>query len=427
MSKRVVITGMGCVTPVGLNKSASWASILNGVSGVTQIDDDRTEGLPVKLAAEIPRFDPSPYMDGKEARRTDRFIQLAIAAVDEAIRDSGLAIGRNADPLRTGVWIGSGVGGIATFEKGMREALQLGYGRISPFAIPMFLPSMAASRVAIRLGARGITGCSVTACASGSNSIGEAFQAIRRGDADVMIAGGAEAPVCKIGLASFAAMRALTTRSDPAEGSRPFDRRRDGFVMGEGAGILVLESREHAKARGAMPYAELLGYGACGDGYHITAPRPDGSDWSRAMSLALEDARLSPDSIQYINAHGTSTILNDRTETIAIKEVFGASAYDVSISSTKSITGHLLGASGAVEAVFSILALAEHLVPPTINYGEPDEDLDLDYTPNVFRRRPLNAVMSNTFAFGGHNAVLIFGRYSDSDNGPESVYRDGFP
>jgi 3-oxoacyl-[acyl-carrier-protein] synthase II len=410
MKNRVVITGMGCVTPIGLDKDSAWQNALKGVCGIQRISDDRAEDLPVKLAAEIPGFDPLRYMDVKEARRTDRFIQFAIAATEEAIRDSRLAIGNNAAPFRTGVMIGSGVGGIMTFEKGMRDVLQQGYGRISPFALPAFLPNMAASRVAIRLGARGITGCSVTACASGSSSIGEAFKAIRRGEADIMIAGGAEAPICMVGLASFAAMRALSVQTDPSEGSRPFDKRRDGFVMGEGAGILVLESWDHAQAREAKPYAELLGYGACGDGFHIAAPRPDGSDWARAMTLALEDASLTPDRIHYINAHGTSTLLNDLTETRAIKTAFGSLAYDVSISSTKSMMGHLLGASGAVEAVFSVLALKDQIIPPTINYGELDEELDLHYTPNASRRRKVEAVMSNTFAFGGHNAVLIFGQ-----------------
>ncbi|MFC5527913.1 beta-ketoacyl-ACP synthase II [Cohnella yongneupensis] len=416
MNNRVVVTGMGCVTPIGMDKETTWQNAINGLSGIRRISDHRTEQLPVKLAAEILDFDPLKVMDGKEARRMDRFMQFAIAAADEAIRDSGLVIGVNADPLRTGVWIGSGVGGITTFELGMREVLERGYGRISPFAMPMFLPNMAASQVAIRVGARGILECSVTACASGSNSIGEAFRKIERGDADIMIAGGTEAPVCKVGLASFAAMRALSNQTDPEEGSRPFDKRRDGFVMGEGAGILVLESWNHAHARGAIPYAEVLGYGACGDGFHIAAPRSDGSDWSRAMTMALNDAELSPDRIQYINAHGTSTILNDLTETRAIRKVFGSLAYDIGISSTKSMTGHLLGASGAVEAILSILALRDQIIPPTINYREQEEELDLDYTPNVARRRSLKAVMSNTFAFGGHNAVLVFGQIPNSNS-----------
>jgi beta-ketoacyl-acyl-carrier-protein synthase II len=336
---------------------------------------------------------------------------LALAAADEAMRDSGLAIGDLADPLRTGVWIGSGVGGIMTFEKGMTEVVRQGYSRVSPFALTMYLPNMAASRVAIRYGARGITGCTVSACASGSQSIGEAFRAIRRGEADVMIAGGAEAPVCKIGLASFAAMRALSTQTEPSQGSRPFDKRRDGFVIGEGAGILVLESWEHAEARGATIHAELLGYGSSGEGYHIASPRTDGSDWARAIALAMEDAKITPGQIDYLNAHGTSTLLNDLTETRAIKSALGYAARDISISSTKSMTGHLLGASGAVEAVFSILAIRDGIVPPTINYGEQDEELDLHYTPNIASRRKVDTVISNTFAFGGHNAVLIFGNH----------------
>ncbi|TVY02188.1 beta-ketoacyl-ACP synthase II [Cohnella terricola] len=410
MKRRVAVTGMGCITPIGLNKEITWRNAINGVSGIRRIADARTEDLPVKLAAEVADFEPRDWMEAKEARRSDRFIQFALAAADEAVRDSGLTLGVNADPLRTGVWIGSGVGGIHTFESGMREAIQDGYERVSPFALTMYLPNMAASRVAIRFGARGITGCTTAACASGSQSIGEAFKAIQRGDAEIMIAGGAEAPICKIGLASFSAMRALSQQTDPANGCRPFDRRRDGFIMGEGAGILVLEAWDHAKARGADIYAELLGYGSCGEGYHIAAPRPDGSDWARAMTLALEDASLTPGNIQYINAHGTSTVLNDLTETRAIKSAFGSRAYDLGISSTKSMTGHLLGASGAAEAVLSVLALRDGIIPPTIHCEETDCELDLDYTPNEAKRGALQAVMSNTFAFGGHNAVLIFGQ-----------------
>ncbi|WEK55924.1 MAG: beta-ketoacyl-ACP synthase II [Candidatus Cohnella colombiensis] len=410
MKQRVVVTGMGCVTPIGLDKTSTWINAMDGVSGIQTISNDRTDELPVKLVAEIKDFQPLLYMDVKEARRTDRFVQLAIAAADEAVQDSGLVIGHNADPLRTGVWLGSGVGGIMTFEKGMRDVLQHGYGRVSPFALTMFLPNMASSRIAIRTGARGITGCTVSACASGSQSIGEAFRAIQRGDAEVMITGGAEAPICSIGLASFSAMRALSLQTEPSQGSRPFDKRRDGFVMGEGAGVLILESWEHAKARGARIYAELSGYGSCGEGYHIAAPRPDGSDWARAITLAMEDASLTSDEIQYINAHGTSTHLNDLIETNAIKTAFGQYAYDVSISSTKSMTGHLLGASGAVEAILSILSLRDNIIPPTINYKEQDDDLDLNYTPVVSRQRQVDTVMSNTFAFGGHNAVLIFSK-----------------
>jgi len=401
---------MGCVTPIGTDKSEMWRNALNGVTGIRRLSDELSAQLPVKLAATIDEFDPLRTMEAKETRKTDRFMQLAIAAADEAVRDSGLVLGDNVDPQRTGVWIGSGVGGIATFEAGMTGAVKNGYDRVSPFALPMFLPNMAASRVAIRFGAKGITACMTTACASGSQSIGEAFRAIRRGEADAMIAGGAEAPICRIGLASFAAMRALSLQTDPSQGSRPFDRRRDGFVMGEGAGMLVLEAWEHAKARRAPIYAELLGYGACGEGYHIAAPRPDGSDWARAMNLALEDAALSRGSIGYINAHGTSTPLNDATETLAIKSAFGSRAFDVSISSTKSMTGHLLGASGAVEAVLTALALRDGIIPPTVNYQERDGDLDLDYTPNMAKPKRLVAAMSNTFAFGGHNAVLVFGR-----------------
>lgn len=425
MNNRVVITGMGCVTPIGLDRETAWRNALRGVSGIRRLEDDRLASLPVKLAARVRGFDPSAHMDAKQARRTDRFIQLAIAAADEAVLDSGLAVGENADPLRVGVWIGSGVGGIGTFESGMQDALERGYDRISPFALPMFLPNMAASQVAIRFGARALTGCATTACASGSHAIGQAFRAIQRGEADVMIAGGTEAPVCKVGLASFAAMKALSLQPDADKGSRPFDKGRDGFVMGEGAGMLVLESWNHARARGAKPYAEVLGFGAGGEGYHIAAPREDGSDWARAMRAALDEAGLSPADVGYVNAHGTSTQLNDLTETRAIRTVFGASAYDVGISSTKSMTGHLLGASGAVEAVFSVLALRDRTIPPTINYREAEAELDLDYTANVARRKPISAALSNTFAFGGHNAVLAFGRLAQADDDGDD--RDAVP
>ncbi len=419
MTERVVVTGMGCVTPIGIGKGVAWRNALNGVCGIRKLPDSNK--LPAKLAATIPDFEPAAYIDLKEARRMDRFVHFAIAATDEAIRDSGLAIGGNADPFRTGVWIGSGVGGISTFENGMKDVLERGYGRISPFALTMFLPNMAASQVAIRHGARGPTECAVTACASGTNAIGDAFRAIQRGDADVMIAGGTEAPLCDIGIASFAAMRALSLQSEPESGLRPFDRRRDGMVMGEGAGMLVLESWRHARARGARPYAELLGYGACGEAHHVAAPRPDGSDWSRAIHLALKDAGLSPKQIDYINAHGTGTIAGDLTETRAIRSVFGDYAYEVSISSTKSMTGHLLGASGAVEAIWSVLALRDQIIPPTIHYGERDEDMDLDYTPNEAQRRRVETAMSNTFAFGGHNAVLVFGRVPERGDASDGL------
>ncbi|WP_027084627.1 beta-ketoacyl-ACP synthase II [Cohnella panacarvi] len=419
MTERVVVTGMGCVTPIGIGKEIAWRNALNGVCGIRKLPESNK--LPAKLAAYIRDFETAAYIDPKEARRMDRFVHFAIASADEAVRDSGLAIGDNADPFRTGVWIGSGVGGIATFENGMKDVLARGYGRVSPYALTMYLPNTAASQVAIRYGARGPTECSVTACASGSNAIGGAFRAIQRGDADVIIAGGTEAPLCDIGIASFAAMRALSLQDEPESGSRPFDRRRDGLIMGEGAGILVLESWRHARARGAMPYAEVLGYGACGEAYHIAAPRPDGSDWSRAMTLALKDAGLRPEQIDYMNAHGTGTIAGDLAETRAIRSVFGQYAYEVSISSTKSMSGHLLGASGAVEAIWSVLALHDQIVPPTIHYEEPDEEMDLDYTPNEARKRPVETAMSNTFAFGGHNAVLVFGRMPERGDASDGL------
>ncbi|MBP1993920.1 beta-ketoacyl-ACP synthase II [Paenibacillus eucommiae] len=411
MDKRVVITGMGCVTPLGLSRESTWDRMRCGVSGIDFLTRASSDLLSVKVAAEVKEFDALQVMERKEARRMDRFMQFAVAAAVEAVLDSGLDIGGQADPQRTGVWIGSGVGGVGTFQDGLEDALQKGYKRVSPFAIPMFIANMASSQVAMRMGAEGPAGCSVTACSSGSNSIGEAFRVIQRGDADVMIAGGSEAPICNIGLASFAAMHALSLNPDPASACCPFDQRRDGFVMGEGAGIVILESLEHAAARGADIYAELLGYGSCCDSYHITAPRPDGQGWARAMKLALSDAGAAPEDIDYINAHGTSTAYNDLAETRAIKAVFQKHAYEVSISSTKSMTGHLLGASGAVEAIAAVMAIRDQVIPPTINYQLPDEELDLDYTPNLARGKKVEMTMSNSFAFGGHNAVLIFGKY----------------
>ncbi|WP_127587653.1 beta-ketoacyl-ACP synthase II [Paenibacillus koleovorans] len=413
MENRVVVTGMGCISPLGLDVETTWKQMREGRSGVRELALPDIERFPVRLAAPVPDFDATLYLDRKEARRMDRFTQFAVASALQAASDGDLRIGVNADPERTGVWIGSGVGGIMTFESGMKDALDHDYRRISPFSLTMFIANMAASHTAMKLGAEGVTGCTTTACSSGSNAIGEAIRVIQRGDADVMLAGGAEAPICRIGIASFAAMQALSRNSDPATACRPFDRGRDGFVMGEGAGVLVLESLEHARARGARIYAECFGYGASCDNYHISTPRPDGHSWARAMQQALKDAGMAPEDIQYINAHGTSTVFNDLTETRAIKAAFGSHAHRIAISSTKSMTGHLLGASGALEAIVSILSIRDQVIPPTIGLALPDEELDLDYTPNEARRTRVDAAMSNTFAFGGHNAVLIFGSARD--------------
>ncbi|RSK26463.1 beta-ketoacyl-[acyl-carrier-protein] synthase II [Bacillus sp. HMF5848] len=411
MSKhRVVVTGLGTVSPLGLDTKTTWDNIVKGVNGVGPLTRVDAEQYPVKVAAEMKDFDPEKYMDRKEARKMDRFTQYAMAASFMAVEDAKLEI-TDTNAHRVGVWIGSGIGGMETFENQYDTFKEKGYRRVSPFFVPMIIPDMAAGQVSISLGAKGINSCTVTACATGTNSIGDAFKVIERGDADVMITGGAEAPLTKMSFAGFCAAKALSLNSDPSTASRPFDKNRDGFVMGEGAGILVLESLEHALARGANIYAEVVGYGATGDAYHITAPAPGGEGGARAMRQAIEDAGLKPDNIDYINAHGTSTEYNDKFETLAIKEVFGDHAYKLAVSSTKSMTGHLLGAAGGVEAIFSILAICDSILPPTINYSEPDPDCDLDYVPNKARKQEVNVALSNSLGFGGHNATLIFKKY----------------
>ncbi|MCH1625883.1 beta-ketoacyl-ACP synthase II [Fredinandcohnia quinoae] len=410
MKKRVVVTGLGAVTPLGNDVETSWENAKNGVSGIGPITRVTIEGLPAKVAAELKDFNPENYMDKKEARRMDRFTQYALAASLMAVKDANLEITDDIAP-RVGVWIGSGIGGMETHEEQHKIFLEKGYRRVSPFYVPMMIPDMAAGQVSIALGAKGINSCTVTACATGTNSIGDAFKVIQRGDADVMITGGTEAPLTTMSFAGFCANKALSFNPDPNTASRPFDKNRDGFVMGEGAGILVIEELEHAIARGANIYAEIVGYGSTGDAYHITAPAPGGEGGARAMRQAIEDANLEPNEIAYINAHGTSTDYNDKFETLAIKEVFGAHANKLAISSTKSMTGHLLGAAGGVEAIFSILAIKEDIVPPTINYETPDPECDLDYVPNEARKMVVNAALSNSLGFGGHNATLIFKKY----------------
>lgn len=368
------------------------------------------DAFPMKVAAEITDFDPASFMDKKEARKMDRFTQYAVAASLMALKDADLEINETNAP-RIGVWIGSGIGGMETYEQQFHNFIEKGQRRVSPFFVPMLIPDMASGQVSIITGAKGVNSCSVTACASGTNSIGDAFKVIQRGDADAMITGGAEAPITNMSIAGFCSAKAVTHNEDPATASRPFDANRDGFVMGEGSGILVLESLESAQARGAHIYAEIVGYGASGDAHHITAPAPGGEGGARAIQMALDDAGLKPEEIQYVNAHGTSTPMNEKFETMAIKSVFKEHAYNMAVSSTKSMTGHLLGAAGAVEAIFSIKAIMEQVLPPTINYETPDPDCDLDYVPNKARNAEVNAVLSNSLGFGGHNATLIFKKY----------------
>ncbi|MFZ7944124.1 beta-ketoacyl-ACP synthase II [Neobacillus sp. 19] len=411
MGKRVVITGIGAVTPLGNNAHTTWENIKNGVSGIgpgTIFDTDKVD---IKIAAEVKGFVPGEFMDKKEARRMGRYSQFAVAATKMAIEDAGIHIGKDVQPERVGVWIGSGIGGLAEFEEQHRRFIEKGQRRVNPFTIPMFIPDMAAGQVSIEIGAKGINNCSVTACASGANSIGDALRVIQKGDADMMIAGGTEATITEMTIAGFSNMTALSKNPDPSTASRPFDKNRDGFVIGEGAGIVILEELEHALARGARIYGELIGYGATGDAHHITTPAPEGEGAQRAMKLALADAGITPEQVDYINAHGTSTHYNDLYETLAIKEVFKEHAYQLSVSSTKSMTGHMLGATGALEAIISILAIKEGVIPPTINYETPDEELDLDYVPNEARKKDIQVVLSNSLGFGGHNVTLVFKKF----------------
>ncbi len=404
--RRVVVTGLGAVSPLGIGVERTWDGIINGRSGVGPITGFDVSAYSVRIAACVDDWDPSPWLDSKEARRLARFQQFAVAAADMAMADSGLEVSE-AEADRFGVIVGSGIGGLSTMEE-QKEILDTkGPGRVSPFLVPMMIVDLAAGHISIRHNARGINYATVSACATGSHAIGEAGEAIKRGDADVIIAGGFDCGVTPLGLAGFASARSLSTRNDePQRASRPFDMDRDGFVMGEGGGILVLEEYGHARARGARIYAELTGYGASADAYHVTAPAPDGNGARRAMQQALARGRVDGSLVGYVNAHGTSTDLGDVAESQAIKEVFGASVPPV--SSTKSMTGHLLGGAGALEAVFSVLALHQGILPPTINYETPDPRCDLDYVPNEAREVKPQAVMSNSFGFGGHNASLLF-------------------
>lgn len=407
MNKRVVITGIGTVSPLGNNATDTWNGLLEGKSGISICSRIDVSELPAKVAAELKNFDIEQYVDRKEARRMDRFTQYAVAASKMALEDAQLEISEELGP-KVGVWIGSGIGGMETFESTSRTLFERGYKRVSPFFVPMMIPDMASGQVSIYTGAKGPNGCTVTACASGTNSIGEAFKMVQRGAATAMITGGAEAPITLTAFAGFMSAKALTFNNDPETACRPFDKNRDGFVMGEGAGIVILEELEHAKQRGAKIYAEVVGYGSSGDAYHITAPAPDGEGGARSMQAALDDANISPNEVDYINAHGTSTPYNDMFETMAIKSVFKEHANHLAISSTKSMTGHLLGAAGGLEAVICALTIKEGKIPPTINIKEADEDCDLDYVPNEHRVQDVAVALSNSFGFGGHNATLVF-------------------
>ncbi|EOR21940.1 beta-ketoacyl-ACP synthase II [Cytobacillus oceanisediminis] len=409
-NKRVVVTGIGAVTPLGNDAITTWENIVAGVSGIGPLTRINADEYPAKVAAEVKEFNPEDFMDKKDARKMDRFTQYALAASLMAVKDADLQITDENAP-RVGVWIGSGIGGMETFENQYEIFQKRGYKRVSPFFVPMLIPDMASGQVSITLGARGVNSCTVTACATGTNSIGDAFKVIQRGDADAMITGGAEAPITKMSVAGFCANTALSFNPDPKTASRPFDANRDGFVIGEGAGIVVLEELEHALARGAKIYAEIVGYGSTGDAYHITSPAPGGEGGARAMKMAINDAGLAPEDVSYINAHGTSTAYNDKFETMAVKEVFGDYAYKVPMSSTKSMTGHLLGAAGGIEAIFSVLAIRDSILPPTINFETADPDCDLDYVINTHRKQEVNVAMSNSLGFGGHNATIVFKKY----------------
>ena len=412
-NKRIVITGMGAVTPLGIGTEAYWDGLMAGRSGVGRITHFDPAEFDVKIAAEVKDFEPGDWVDRKEARRMDRFAQFSVAAARMALQDAGLTI-TDENANRVGVLVGSGIGGLLSLEDQMRVLIEKGPSRVSPFLIPMMIADMAAGHISILTGAKGPNSTVVTACATGAHALGDSLEILRRGDADAMIAGGTEAAITPLGVAAFGNMKAMTAKfnDDPHRASRPFDRDRDGFVMGEGAGVVLLETEEHAKRRGAKIYAELAGYGMSGDAFHMTQPAPEGEGVARAMRLALDDAGVNPSDVGYVNAHGTSTPFNDKNETAAIKAVFGDHARRLAVSSTKSMTGHLLGAAGAIEAIAGALALDRQILPPTINYETPDPDCDLDYVPNEARpTNDLNVVVSNNSGFGGHNAVIVMRRY----------------
>jgi len=417
-SKRVVVTGLGLITPLGVSVAGNWESLIAAKSGIRTIDRFRVDDLPCRIGGAVPTAEDHPLkfvadtiVSPKDRRRMDDFIVYALAAAEEAIKDSGWAPTDEAARDRTGVMIGSGIGGLATIDDTSQTLASQGPRRVSPFFIPASLINLASGQVSIKYGFRGPNHAPVTACATGAHAIGDAARLIKYGDADVMVAGGAESALCRLGIAGFAAMKALSTsyNDTPSRGSRPWDKGRDGFVMGEGAGVVVLEDYEHAKKRGAKIYAEVLGYGLAGDAYHLTAPAEDGSGGYRAMTAALKDAKLNADQIDYINAHGTSTPKGDEIELGAVKRLFGAHAYKLSMSSTKSAIGHLLGAAGAVEAIYSILALRDQIVPPTLNLDDPSDGCDIDLVPHKAKERPVRYVQSNSFGFGGTNASVVLG------------------
>ncbi len=415
-AQRVAITGLGLITPLGNDVPTSWAAIVAGRSGAGPITQFDCSQYKTRIAAEVKDFDPTLFLDRRDARRMDRCSQLALVATQQAFADAQFNMA-DYDPWRVGVLIGSGIGGIHTLLEQLEVLLERGPRRVSPFTIPGLMLNAPSAHISIVTGARGPNLALATACATGSNALGEALEIIRRGRADVMIAGGSEAAIVKLAMAAFDNLGALSTRNDdPERASRPFDANRDGFVMAEGAGVLLLERLDLAKARGARIYAELAGYGCTADAFHITAPAEDGSGAAECMRLAIADAGIQPSDVDYINAHGTSTLLNDASETLSIKKAFGEYAYKVPISSTKSMTGHLMGAAGAIEAAFTVLTLRDQILPPTINHEVPDPVCDLDYVPNVARRATVNVAMSNSFGFGGHNAVLIFRKLVGSDS-----------
>ena len=415
MKRRVVITGVGPVTPIGTGKETFWNNLIAGKSGVGIITRFDPTDFDVKIAGEVKNFEYADYMDKKEGKRMDRVTHFAVAAAKLAVEDAKLDLA-SINQVRAGVCVGSGIGGIETFVEQTTKYVEKGPSKISPFFIPMEIPNMPAGQISIALGFKGPNTAIVTACATGTNCIGDAFRTIQYGDADIMIAGGTEAAISPVAVAGFANMKALSTNNEhPEKASCPFDKKREGFVMGEGAGVVVLEELEHAKARGAHIYAEICGYGMTADAYHITAPDPSGEMPAACMQAAVDDAGLKPEEVDYINAHGTSTHRNDLNETLAAKKVFGEHAYKMAISSNKSMMGHLLGAAGGVEAIATVLTIENSVIPPTINYEDPDleEGLDLDYVPNVARKSEVNVAISNSFGFGGHNATILFKKYKD--------------
>lgn len=410
MKRRVVITGMGTVNPLGNSVADSWKRVRANECGISEIKSFDTSNFPVKLAGEVKDFDPDEIIGKKEARRMARFTQLAVAAADEAVRDSGMDF-EAEDTDRCGVIVSSGIGGLSTIEEEHRKGMEKGFSKVSPFFIPMAISNMSAGQIAIRYGLHAMCSCVVTACAGGNNAIGDAFRQVRDGYSDVMVCGGSESCITALGVGGFASLKALNTTDDVTRASIPFDKERNGFVIAEGAGILIIEELEHALKRGAKIYAELCGYGANCDAYHITAPDPEGNGGAKCMSLALSDADMKPEDIDYINAHGTSTHMNDACETKAVRKAFGDWADKLMVSSTKSMTGHMLGGAGAVEAVFTTLAVNEDFVPATINYRVPDDECDLDVVPNEGRKAVVRAAVSNTLGFGGHNASIVIRKY----------------